>query len=59
MTTNKLTTYVISLDADDLSDGSPWAQVQFDDPGAGAIGSAVAVLFGARYKSDTTVTAIA
>ena len=51
--------YVIELDAADLSDGSPWVRVQFSDPGAATLGSAVAILSGGRYQNDQNATAIA
>jgi len=51
--------YVIELDADQLSAGSPWVQVQFTDPGGATLGSAVAILSEARYGSDQSPNAIA
>lgn len=52
------TMYVISIDADQLTDGKPCLAVKFSNPGA-QLGSAVAVLSGARYPGDQSPTAIA
>ena len=56
--TNDNVMYVISLDASELSDGYPYLQLNFSDPAAGTIASAVAVLSGARYGEDQNATAI-
>ena len=50
---------VIEIDASQLSEGYPWVQVQFTDPGGAQLGAAVAVLSGGRYASDQSGTAIA
>lgn len=51
--------YVISIDASQLSDGYPVIQVEWSNPGGSTIGSAVAILSGARYASPESATAIA
>lgn len=51
--------YVISIDASQLSDGYPCIQVEWSNPGGSTLGSAVAVLSGARYAGECTPTAIA
>jgi hypothetical protein len=51
--------YVISIDAAQLTDGYPVVQVEWSDPGGGTLGSAVAILSGARYASPQSATAIA
>lgn len=50
--------YVISIDASQLTDGYPWIQVEWSNPGGTTIGSAVAILSGARYANDQSPTAI-
>jgi len=49
---------VIELDADELSDGSPYVQLNITDPGTAKLASAVAILSGGRYQEDITATAI-
>jgi len=49
--------YCIELDAEYFVD-YPWVRLQFTDPGASTIGSAVAILSGGRYGSSSTPTAI-
>ena len=49
---------VIELDADELSDGYPYVQVNFTDPATRPV-SGVAVLSGGRYQEDITGTVIA
>lgn len=56
--TNDNVTYVISIDAEDLSDGYPYLVLKMSDPSAGTLVSAVAVLSGARYAQENTPTAI-
>lgn len=56
--TNNGVFYVIEIDAAQLSDGYPYLQVEFSDPGAATFASAVAVLSGARYASDQSATEI-
>ena len=51
-------TYVIEVDAADLTDGYPYLVLKLGDPSASVIGSAVAVLSGSRYAGSTTPTAI-
>ena len=50
---------VIELDADELSDGSQYVQVNLSDPGTSKMVAAMAVLSGGRYQEDITATAIA
>lgn len=54
-------TYVIEIDASELTDGYPNLRVVFADPSASCIVSAVAVLSGSRYAGDpaNVATAIA
>lgn len=56
--TNDNITYCISVDADELSDGSPWLELHLSDPTVATVVSAVAVLSGTRYQSDGNVSAI-
>lgn len=56
--TNDNITYVISIDASQLTDGYPYLVLKMSDPGVSTIVSAVAVLSGSRYQNETTVTAI-
>lgn len=49
---------VIELDADMLSDGYPYVQVNLSDPGTAKLAAIVAVLSGGRYQEDITATAI-
>lgn len=51
-------TYVIEIDASQLSDGYPYVVVKGSDPSAATLVSVVAVLSGARYAEETTPTAI-
>ncbi len=50
---------VIEIDADELSDGFEFIQVNLSDPGAAKTGSVMAVLSGGRYQEDITATVIA
>jgi len=50
---------VIELDADELSDGYQYVQLNISDPGTSKLGSAMVVLSGGRYQEDITATAIA
>jgi len=56
---NDNTTYVIEIDASELSDGYPCLELKWSDPGGATYGSAVAVLTGARYAETESSTAIA
>lgn len=56
---NDSITYVISVDASQLSDGYPCLQLSLSDPSAATLVSAVAILSGARYAQAATPTAIA
>lgn len=56
--TNDNVTYVISIDAAELSDGYPYLVLKMTDPSASTLVSAVAVLSGARYAQENTPTAI-
>ncbi len=58
MSTNNNTFYVIEIDANELSADRPRLQLEFSNPGAGAIVSAVAVLSGSRYAKESSETAI-
>jgi hypothetical protein len=51
--------YVISIDAAELTDGYPCIQVEWSNPGGSTLGSAIAILSGARYGGDQSATAIA
>ena len=51
--------YVIELDADDLSSGSHFVQLSLTNGSNSVIGSAVAILSGARYAEASSATAIA
>lgn len=52
-------TYVIEIDADQLSDGYPNLILKWSACGGATIASAVAILSGARYGGDQSATAIA
>jgi hypothetical protein len=56
--TNDNITYVIEIDASQLSDGYPYVVVKGSDPSAATLVSVVAVLSGARYAEDESPTAI-
>jgi Flp pilus assembly protein TadG len=56
--TNDNVTYVISVDAAELSDGYPYLVLKGTDPSASTLTSAVAVLSGSRYAQENTPTAI-
>lgn len=56
---NDNTTYVIEIDASELSDGYPNLILKWSDPGGATFGSAVAILSGARYAGSESATAIA
>jgi hypothetical protein len=58
-TTNDGCYYIIELNADDLSDGSPWVTVHMSDPGAATFASIGVILSGARYAEVEAPTAIA
>jgi len=57
--TNDNITYIISIDASQLSDGFPALRMAMSDPAASTLISAVAVLSGSRYAGDQNATAIA
>ena len=52
-------TYVIEVDASELSDGYPYLVLKMSNPAVATLVSAVAVLSGARYAQAVTPTAIA
>lgn len=56
---NDNTTYVIEIDASQLSDGYPNLVLKWSDPGGATYGSAVAILSGSRYAGSENPTAIA
>lgn len=56
--TNDNVMYVISIDADELTDGYPYLRIAMSDPTASTIVSAVAVLSGPRYGKQQSATAI-
>ncbi|SMC38507.1 hypothetical protein [Papillibacter cinnamivorans] len=56
---NDNTTYVIEIDASQLSDGYPCIELKWSDPGGATYASAVAILSGPRYAEDQSPTAIA
>jgi hypothetical protein len=53
------TIYVIEIDASQLSAGYPCLCLKWSDPGGATLGSAVAILSGARYAGSESATAIA
>ena len=57
--TNDGVYYIIELNAEDLSDGSPWVTVHMSDPGSAPFGSIGIILSGARYAEVEAPTAIA
>jgi hypothetical protein len=59
MSTNDNIMYVIEINAAELPAGKPNLRVAFTDAAAAQIGSAVAILSGARYGVDQSATAIA
>lgn len=48
--------YVIELDASELADGSPYVQLQLTNGSNSVIASAVAILSGARYAGDQSIS---
>ena len=56
---NDNTTYVIEIDASQLSAGYPNLILKWSDPGGATFGSAVAILSGSRYAGSENATAIA
>ena len=56
--TNDNVTYVIEIDATQLTQGYPYLVLKMTDPGAATLASAVAVLSGNRYAQAVTPTAI-
>jgi len=50
---------VIEIDADELSDGYNFLQVNVADPGTSKLGCIYAILSGGRYQKDITATVIA
>ena len=57
--TNDNVTYVIEIDASELTDAYPCLVLKLSNPGASTMASAVAILSGARYAGAVTPTAIA
>lgn len=51
-------TYIIEIDASQLTDGFPCLELKWSAPGGATLVSAVAVLTGARYAGAETPTAI-
>ena len=49
---------VIEIDADELTDGYNFIQVNIADPGTSLLAGSMAVLSGGRYQKDITATAI-
>lgn len=56
---NDNTTYVIELDAEDLSEGYNNVFISISDPGGSGYASAIAILTGLRYAGDQNRTQIA
>ena len=52
-------TYVIEIDARELTDGYPCLELKWSAPGGATLVSAVAVLTGSRYAEDQSGTTIA
>jgi len=52
-------TYVIEIDASELTDGYPCLELKWSACGGATYGSAIAILSGARYAGDQSATAIA
>lgn len=52
-------TYVIEIDASQLTDGYPNLILKWSIPGGATLGSAVAILSGSRYAETESATAIA
>ena len=52
-------TYVIEVDAAELSEGSPFIQLELTNGANSVIAAAVAILSGSRYAGDQSPTAIA
>jgi hypothetical protein len=57
--TNNNITYVIEIDAEDLTEGYPNLRLSFSNPGNATYASAVAILTGLSYQEGTTRTQIA
>lgn len=57
--TNNGIFYVISIDASQLTQGYPKLRISFSNPSASTMGSAVAILTGARHGVDQSATVIA
>jgi hypothetical protein len=55
--TNDNITYVIEVNADELSDGYPCLQLSMTDPTAATVVSAVAILSGGRHQPGGTAIA--
>ncbi len=49
---------IIEIDGDELSDGSPYLQVNIADPGTSKYAGGFAILSGGRYQKDITATVI-
>ena len=52
-------THIIEIDADELSNASPYIQANLADPGTSKVVSGLVILSGGRYTEDITATAIA
>jgi len=57
--TNNGIMYVIEIEAAQLSEGYPYVRLNWSNPGAVTLASAVAILSGARHASDQSPTVIA
>ena len=55
---NNSQTFIIELDASELTEGFPYLALKATDPGATTIGGAIAVLSGSRYGQEITPTAL-
>lgn len=54
LSANDNTFYCIELDASELSDGYPYVQVNWSNPGGSTLGTVVVVLSGARFQPGAT-----
>lgn len=52
------TMHVISVDASELAEGHPYMCVKLSDPAGAQLGAVVAVLSGARYQEEGSVTVL-
>ena len=58
MSTNDNVTYIIEIDADQLTDGYPYLVVKFSNPSGATYVNASAILTEPRYSQENTPTAI-